>query len=93
MAKWIGGVLQVANEFCLSCRRKGVMVSGYAYGCFAAADVLAYEHEWRPATSGAHPHELRRDAICAYRSADHFERRMANQASLERLLEGVRRIV
>jgi hypothetical protein len=40
-----------------------------------------------------HPHELRRDAICAYRSADHFERRMTNQATLERLLEGVRRTV
>jgi len=65
----------------------------YACGRLAAADALAQEHEWRPATRGVHPHELRRDAICAYRSADHFERRMTNQATLERLLEGVRRTV
>lgn len=65
----------------------------YAYGRPAAADTLAQEHEWRPATRGVHPHELRRDAICAYRNTDHFERRMTNQVTLERLLEGVRRTV
>jgi hypothetical protein len=65
----------------------------YAYRRPAAADALAQEHEWRPATRGVHPHEVRRDAICAYRSADHFERRMTSQATLERLLEGVRRTV
>lgn len=65
----------------------------YAYGRLVAANALAQEQEWRPATRSVHSHELRRDAICAYRSAVRFERRMTNQATLERLLEGVRRTV
>jgi hypothetical protein len=48
-AKWIGGVLQVANEFCLSCCRKGVKVSEAAMRMGVSQQLM----RWRKNTSGA----------------------------------------
>ena len=48
-AKWIGGVLQAANAFCISCCRKGVKVSEAAM----RMGVLQQLIRWRKNTSGA----------------------------------------
>jgi Zn-dependent peptidase ImmA (M78 family) len=48
-AKWLGGVLQVTDEYCLACCRKGLSVAEAAFGMGVSEQLM----RWRLNMSGA----------------------------------------